>query len=127
MFPDISFEKIAAKMESLKTAVFFDLSESIVKFPTSVVQILSANENLEIWLALPRPYPDISGLERIFPVELHFYNKALNYYINTEGMAELISNAGDIPERMAKKVICLINTELLIRVRVSRFEYFKKI
>lgn len=123
---DIFFDKIAAKIQKLKTAVFSDFSESIVKFPTSIVQVINATEDGEIWFSLPRPYPDISGLEKTFPVELHFYNKKLNYYINIQGVAELVSNTNVMPDNIIRRFIYLAHGQLLLCVKMGRMEYFEK-
>lgn len=113
MFSEIYFDKIIAKITHLKTAIFLDFSESIVKFPTSVIEITSINEARELFLPIHRPYPDLSGMEKVFPVALHFYNKQCDYYVNVEGDGRLISEY-------------VTGKELLICVKINRMEYFEK-
>jgi hypothetical protein len=126
MFPGVFFEKMTSQIENLKTAVFSDFSESIVKFPNSIIRIISANEDGKIWFLLPKPYLDISGIEKKFPATLRFYNKKYNYYVNVEGVAELISNVEAFPDKAVSNFALLANKDLLIRVRISRMEYFEK-
>lgn len=126
MFQGTNCEKIATKLANLKTAVFLDFSESIVKFPTSIVPIISANKDKEIWLSLPRPYPDISGMEKAFPVALHFYDKKIDYYMNVDGVAKLVSNGDVMPDNMTRRLMYLDDNELLICVKMTRVEYYEK-
>jgi|GEM_PF-5353491 hypothetical protein len=113
MFSDIYFDKIVSKISHLKTALFLDFSESIVKFPTSIIQIISANEARELFFSIPRPYPDLSGMEKVFPIALHFYNKECNYYVNVDGFGRVMSEYE-------------IDKELLVCVKINRMEYFEK-
>ncbi|MDR3714240.1 MAG: hypothetical protein P4L51_15590 [Puia sp.] len=126
MFPDISFEKVIRRIENLGTAIFWDFGRSEVKFPTSVVRIRSVNEGGEIWLTLPKPYPDSSGLDRSFPVGLHFYNKKYDYYVQVDGVGELITDIQKMPAPIEAYFSSLAEDELLIRVKMSRMESFEK-
>ena len=126
MFPGVYFGKITSQIENLKTAVFSDFSESIVKFPSSIIQIISASEDGNIWFSLPKPYPDISGIEKTFPAKLCFYNKKYNYYVNVEGVAELVSNIEGFADKVLSNFALLANEDLLICMRISRMEYFEK-
>jgi hypothetical protein len=83
-------------------------------------------EDGEIWFSLPRPYPDISGSEKTFLVELHFYNKKIYYYINIQGVAELVSNTNVMPDNIIRRFIYLAHGQLLLCVKIGRMEYFEK-
>lgn len=113
MFSEIYSGKIVEKITHLKSAIFLDFSESIVKFPTSIVRLISANEAGELFFSIPRPYADLSGMDRVFPVALHFYKKECDYYVNVEGIGRLI------PENEA-------DTDLLVCVKIDRMAYFEK-
>lgn len=113
MFSDMHFDRIVEKIEQLQTAIFLDFSESIVKLPTSIIEITSINQARELFFPISRPYPDLSGMEKAFPVALHFYNKQCNYYVNLDGVGRLVTEY-------------ITGKELLICVKINRMEYFEK-
>ncbi len=123
MFSDLYFDKMGDRIEKLGTAIFSNSSESVLKFPTSIIHVLCVDDNQKIWFAVPKPYADISGMEMTFPVTLHFFNKNYNYYINVDGIASIISKLDDMPRELVKYTEEVDKNPLLIRVRVNYLEY----
>jgi hypothetical protein len=112
------------KIKKLSTAIFFDFDDSVLKLPNSIVKVLYVGQGCEIWFSILKPYSDVSGMEKSFPVSLHFYNKNFDYYINVEGIAGIVSNTNEIPDKLAKQIGSLENDKLLIRVKMDHLEYF---
>ncbi len=78
------------KIEKLNTAIFYNFSKSLLKFPTCIIKVTGFDENGNIWFAVKKPYEDITDFDNEFPAQLNFYNKMYTFYVNVYGKATLI-------------------------------------
>jgi hypothetical protein len=81
---------INSGIEKLNTAIFYNFSKSLLKFPTCVIKVTGSDENGNLWFAVKKPYEDITGLDKEFPAQLKFYNKRHRFYVTVYGKATLI-------------------------------------
>lgn len=77
-------------IEKLNTAIFYNFSKSLLKFPTCIIKVTGFDENGHIWFAIKKPYEDITDFDNEFPAQLKFYNKMYRFYITVYGKATLI-------------------------------------
>jgi hypothetical protein len=118
--------KMSRRLEKLRTAIFSDLGNSLLKFPVSIVRISRADDNGELWFNLPKPYRDTSDMERIFPASLHFYNKEYDYYIHVEGFASIVPEGHERFGGLDEQRISPEEIKLMIRVKIKNMEYFHR-
>ena len=123
LFSNFFADKMGGRIRKLGTAIFTDLSESVLKFPTSIIRVLSVDDHQGIWFEVPRPYVDISGMELAFPVTLHFYNKHCNYYVNVDGIAHIQPNLNGMTGGLVENVQGTNTKKLLIQVKMNYLEY----
>jgi hypothetical protein len=118
---------IEKKLMDLENALFFSMSESILKLPTCVVKILEADELGQLWFLIPRPSQMIYAFEESFPVKLDFFRKGSDFYVKIQGKAFLINDPEEI-----NSVECLDeitrqkvrqNEIFLTKVHISHAEY----
>jgi Pyridoxamine 5'-phosphate oxidase like len=121
---------IEKKLMDLENALFFSLSESVLKLPTSVVKILDADELGQLWFLIPRPSQMIQAFEESFPVKLDFFRKGSDFYVKILGKAFLVHDPEEI-----NSLACLDevtkqrareNEIFLTKVLISHAEYVEK-
>lgn len=88
----ISHSRIASlrtKTEELRTALFYNFSRGVLEFPVALVHLSKFDNEGNVWFQLRKPYKEISGMDRVFPAELHFFKKDCPYYANLACIATI--------------------------------------
>jgi general stress protein 26 len=124
----ISF--IEEKVRDLENALFFSMSDSVLKIPASVVKILQTDELGQLWFVIPKPLQFIHTFDHEFPVKLDFFRKGRDYYLKILGKAFLVNdpeeiNAADCLNENIKQQ-ARKNNIVLVKVKVSRADYSEK-
>ena len=91
----ISHSRIASlrsKTEELHTALFYNFSRALLKFPVAVILLSTFDKEGNVWFQLSQPYKEISGMDYVFPAELNFYKKGCPYYANLDGIATIAAD-----------------------------------
>jgi hypothetical protein len=101
---------IAQKIRQLKTAVFYDDSSALLKFPNGIIAVDVVDECGNIWFRANQFYQDTSDFPGRFPARLSFYRKNAGFQVNVDGTACIV--------RMGPKEM-LPGTEALIRLEVT--------
>ncbi len=121
---------IEKKLMDLGNALFFSMSDSVLKLPTCVVNILEADELGQLWFLIPRPSQMIYAFDESFPVKLDFFRKGSEFYVKILGKAFLVNDPEEI-----NSVACLDestrqkvrkNEIFLTKVHISHAEYVEK-
>lgn len=116
---------INERVRSLNTALFYNSSRKLIKFPPSVVRIIEANEKGQMWFAVNKPYQDLSDFDKEFPAELHFYKKELNYFVRVYGNAVLSTDTVPIQYKTSFIEDASFYSKALITLKVHHVEYFE--
>jgi general stress protein 26 len=118
---------IEEKVRDLENALFFSMSDAVLKIPSCVVKVLETDELGQIWFVIPKPSQFIHAFDRTFPVKLDFFRKGRDYYLKVFGKAFLVNDPEEI-----NSVDCLTeNTRqqamksetVLVKVKITRAEY----
>lgn len=96
--------------EALNTALFYNFSNALLKFPVSLIQLSRFDQQGNMWFELKKPYKEISGMDKSFPGRLHFYKKNFTYYITIDGVATITTEEN--PDTVT------------IKFKISSAEYF---
>src|SRR5450755_2684679 len=121
---------IEEKIMDLENALFFSMSDSVLKIPTCVIKILETNELGHLWFVIPKPSQFIHAFDKTFPVKLDFFRKGRDYYLKIFGKAFVVNDPEEI-----NSVDCLNETTkqqarrsetVLIKVQMSHAEYVEK-
>jgi hypothetical protein len=124
----ISF--IEEKVMELENALFFSMSDAVLKIPTCVVKVQGTDELGQLWFVIPKPSQNIHSFDKTFPVKLDFFRKGKSFYMKISGKAFLVNDPEEI-----NNIECLSDPikdqalkgdTLLIRVQVSNAEYVEK-
>jgi len=118
---------IEEKVMDLENALFFSLSDAVLKIPSCVIKVLQADELGQLWFVIPKPSQLIQAFDKTFPVKLDFFRKGRDYYMKIFGKAfvvndpEEINNAECLHETVKQQA--RFNETVLIKVQMSHAEY----
>ena len=121
---------IEEKIRDLENALFFSLSNAVLKIPTCVIRVLETDEVGQLWFVIPKPTQFIHAFDKIFPVKLDFFRKGMDYYLKIYGNAFLVNDPEEI-----NMIECLNenikqqarrNTTIIVKVKITFAEYIEK-
>lgn len=130
MFGYLPLSFIEEKVKDLENALFFSMSDAVLKLPTCLVRLIEADELGQLWFVIPKPSQLIHAFDKRFPVKLDFFRKDRDYYLNILGTAFLVNDPEEI-----NNVECLDNQvkeqardneSVLIKVKISHADYVEK-
>lgn len=126
MLSDAHLLFLQQKIEDIQSALFFSMTDSVLKIPNNIVTALKVDEVGQIWFLLNRPSQSIQEFDKEFPVRLNFFRKGKPFYLTITGKAfiltdpeelnSLISVAEDIKQKALDQLI-------LVKVRIEHVEY----
>ena len=118
---------VEEKVMDLQNALFFSLSDAVLKIPSCVIKVLQADERGQLWFVIPKPSQLIHAFDKTFPVKLDFFRKGRDYYLKIIGKAFLINDPEEInsTENLHEtiKQQARYNETVLIKVQMSHAEY----
>ena len=121
---------VQEKIMDLENALFFSMSDAVLKIPACVVKVLETDALGQLWFVIPKPSQFIHAFDKTFPVELDFFRKGSEYYLKVFGKAFLVNDPEEI-----NSVECLTdstkeqarkNQTVLVKVKMSNAEYTEK-
>jgi general stress protein 26 len=122
---------VEEKVMDLENALFFSLSDAVLKIPSCVIKVLQADELGQLWFVIPKPSQLIHAFDKTFPVKLDFFRKGRDYYLKILGKAflvndpEEINNADCLHETVKQQA--RFNETVLIKVQMSHAEYVETV
>ena len=118
------------KIKNLGSAIFFNLSDAVLKLPTSIVSIVHVDEFGYLWFFIQKPPQHINEFEKEFPVKLDFFRKGMSYSLQALGKGNIITD----PEEVLLITSHIEETRpydpektILIKVKLSRVDCFENI
>jgi general stress protein 26 len=116
------------RIEEIGSAIFYNLSESVLKLPTSVVSTLKVDEYGFVWFFVQKPKQHLSEFEQEFPVKMDFYKKGVGYFLQVTGKAFMVSD----PEEMnayvtlPEELKSLTSEKMaLVKVKIEKADYYE--
>lgn len=117
------------KIQEIGSALFFNLSDSVLKLPTSLVNTLKVDDYGFVWLTMKRPKQPVKEFEKEFPVQLDYYKKGVGAYLQVCGKGWTVSD----PEEMSVlqlnadevKNLTLQQEAVLVKVKIMKAEFYE--
>ena len=116
------------KIQEIGSAIFFNLSDSILKLPTSIVSTLKVDDFGFVWFFMQKPKQSLKEFETEFPVRLDFFRKGKAYFLQVMGKGWVVSD----PEEMNTLEILpedarqmAMNEMVLVKVKIMKAEYYE--
>ena len=116
------------KIQEIGSAIFFNLSDSVLKLPTSLVTTLKVDDYGFVWFFVQKPKQNLNEFDNGFPVRLDFFRKGKSSFIKVIGKGWVVTDPEEmnsfvtLPEE-AKQLA--MNEMVLVKVKMTRAEYFE--
>ena len=112
------------KIQEIGSAIFFNLSESVLKLPTSIVETLKVDDFGFVWFYIQKPRQDLREFDKEFPVRMDFFRKGKSHFLQLEGKAWMVNdpeeiNSLDVSEEEKNKMHDMV----LVKVKIQKAEY----
>lgn len=124
---DKALQFIAEKIEDINVAIFHCHSNSPLKINNTIINTFGVDDCGNITFFIKRPQQLISEFDREFPVELNYFKKGKNYFMNIFGKARIIYD----PEELAyqtdlntEETNAALTTHVLIKVQILKVDFF---
>ncbi len=98
MLTENTLEFLKDKIEQLRSALFFNTSNALLKFPTSVISALKVDDAGQIWFFINRPEQYLHEFDKEFPARLDFFRKGKWFYLHLTGKAYIVSDPEELNE-----------------------------
>ena len=116
------------KIQEIGSAIFFNLSDSVLKLPTSIVTTLKVDDYGYVWFFIQKPKQSLKEFEREFPVRMDFFRKGTRCFLQVNGKGWVVSD----PEEMNNFAILpdegkevAMSDMVLVKVKIMKAEYYE--
>jgi len=118
------FGFIAKKIISLETAIMHCHSNSLFKFPTSIIQTLHVDEVGCVWISVKRPMQFVNQFDQSFHVGLNYYKKGVPYYLNILGLARIVNDPEEF-NHLPAAIKDTASENLIVSIRMQEASYYE--
>jgi hypothetical protein len=118
---------LQSRIMDLRQALFYNDSQSVLKFPVSVINVLFVDDVHQVWFMVHRPTQYLNEFEKEFRARLDFYKKGKDYYLQVIGKATVVCDPEELNnvyglDNETKK---LASTSMaLIRMKINKTFYY---
>jgi general stress protein 26 len=115
------------RIEDIGSAIFYNLSNSVLKLPTSIVTSLQVDDYGFVWFCVQKPSQHLQEFEQEFPAKLDFYKKGKGYFLQVEGKGFVVSDPEEmnayvtLPDEIKKLAN---NSVALVKVKIQKADYY---
>lgn len=116
------------KIQQIGSAIFFNLSDSVLKLPTSVVTSMKVDDYGYIWFFVKKQSQQLQEFEQEFPVRLDFFKKGVDYFLQVSGKGWVVSDPEDLNtySTLFNDVDPATATDsVLVKVKMLKAEYYE--
>jgi general stress protein 26 len=86
------------KIQELRSALFFNTSNAVLKLPPCIISTLKVDEAGQVWFFVNRPGQYLHEFDKEFPAKLNFFRKGKRFFLNLVGKAFIISDPEELNE-----------------------------
>ena len=83
------------KIQDINSAIFFNLSDAVLKLPTSIITTLKVDEFGYVWFFVERPKQQLNEFEKEFPARMDYFRKGKDYSLQIDLVAP--ARVGELP------------------------------
>lgn len=116
------------RIGEIGSALFYNLSDAVLKLPTSVVTSLKVDDYGFVWFCVQKPSQHLTEFEQEFPVKLDFYKKGAGYFLQVMGKGFVVNDPEEMNSfvTLSEEIKKLANnTVALVKVKIQKAEYYE--
>lgn len=116
------------RIEEIGSAIFYNLSEAVLKLPTSIITSVKADDYGFVWFLVQKPTQHLKEFEQEFPVKMDFYKKGAACFLQVTGQGFVVSDPEEmnafvnLPDEMKKLAN---NKYALVKVKIQKADYYE--
>jgi len=129
MLSDSTIHFLQDKIEDLRSALFFSLSNAVLKMPTTIVTTLKVDETGQIWFFVNRPTQYLHEFDKDFPARLDFFKKGKSFFLKINGKARIVDDPEEVnslvslPDEIRTQAM---HQMVLVKLKIQHAEYFER-
>jgi len=119
---------VQQKIIELRNALFFPVTESLLKLSVCIVNVIKVDELGQIWFAIPLPVQDIRESDKSFASKLDFFRHGKKFYLKIAGMAYIVTDPEEINTIQIDTAIkerARSQELVLMKVKITHADYFE--
>ena len=115
------------KIQEIGSAIFFNLSDSVLKLPTSIVTTLKVDDYGYVWFLIQKPKQQLTEFETEFPVRLDFFRKGTTCFLQVNGKGWVVSDPEEINtfDPLTSELKQAAQDMVLVKVKIMKAEYYE--
>lgn len=116
------------RIEEIGSAIFYNLSDAVLKLPTSIVSSVKVDDYGFVWFAVQKPSQKLTEFEQEFPVKMDFYKKGKGYFLQVTGKGFVVSDPEEmngLEELVSEHKGILKGSTALVKVKIQKAEYYE--
>jgi len=126
MTPNQQLHFLQDKIKEINSAIFFNLSDSVLKFPTTLVSTLKVDDYGYVWFFVKKPKQNINEFETEFPVRLDYFKKGTEYFLQILGKAWVITDPEEVNNFLSitnEVKLQDVEDSVLVKVKMMRADF----
>ena len=125
MTPNQQLQFLQEKIKEINSAIFFNLSDSVLKFPTTIVSTLQVDDYGYVWFFVKKPKQNINEFETEFPVRLDYFKKGTEYFLQIMGKAWVITDPEELNAFVSLREVDGADVEdtVLVKVKMMKADF----
>jgi general stress protein 26 len=124
-----NLEFLQSKIQELRSAIFYNTSNAVLKLPSCIVQAMKVDEAGQVWFFVNRPEQYLHEFDREFPARLNFFRKGKWFYLQMTGKAFIVTDPEELSDitNVADEVRQqAISHMALIKFKIMHAEYYDR-
>lgn len=116
------------KITEINSAIFFNLSDSVLKLPTSLVNTLKVDEFGYVWVFIKKPKQHLQEFENGFPVRLDYFKKGSTCFLQIMGKAWVVNDPEEVNTFIDLNEdldVNMFNEMVLVKVKMLKAEHYE--
>jgi hypothetical protein len=124
---DLDF--LREKINDLRSALFFNTSNAVLRLPTCIISTLKMDEAGQVWFFVNRPEQYLHEFDKEFPARLDFFRKGKRFFLHLTGKAYIVSDPEElyevvsVAEDIKQKAISHL---VLIKFKIATADYYER-
>lgn len=114
------------KVREFRYALFFNQSDSVLKFPAALVSNPTLDAYGYLWFWVQKPKQEIGAFESGFPVRLDFYRKGANSFMQVTGKAWIVTDPEELLAVSQMPAFAIETERVLVKVKLLCADYHEQ-
>ncbi len=129
MLTSNNLDFLREKINELRSALFFNTGNAVLRLPTSIITTLKMDEAGQVWFFVNRPEQYLHEFDKEFPARLDFFRKGKRFFLQLTGKAYIVSDPEELYEVVSveddikQKAISHL---VLIKFKIATADYYER-